>query len=72
GDEAADGDLRDVWCDASDSEQVSSDGGGSHESGSGAEEAWSEGEERGGAEDYSALEASILTGEGCGALEDPV
>jgi transposase InsO family protein len=72
GDEVDNGAVRDVWSDAADADQGDSDGGGGDEGGIGAEEAREEGEERGGIEDYGALEEAILLGEGCGALEDPV
>ncbi len=72
GDETTDGNLRDVWCDEADAEQGDCKVGGGDESGIGTEAAGSEGEERGGIEEYRAIEEAILVGEGCGPLEDPV
>ena len=71
-DEIDGGAVRDVWGVAADADQGDRDGRGGHESGIGAEEAGTEREERGGPADYAALEASILLGEGCDPLEDPV
>jgi hypothetical protein len=66
------GDLRDVWCDATDADQgdLSGDSGG--EGGACAEETGPQGQERRGAEDYRDLEEAIFHGEGAGALEDPL
>jgi transposase InsO family protein len=72
GDEVDYGALRDFWGDAADADQGDSDGGGGDEGGIGAEEAREEGEERGGTEDYRALEEAIVLGEGGEGLEDPV
>jgi transposase InsO family protein len=71
-DETDNGAVQDVWGIPSDTDQGDSQGGSCHESGPGAEEARTQGQERGDTEDYGALEESILLGEGGGALEDPV
>jgi transposase InsO family protein len=72
GDEAAEGDLRDVWREPPDAAPGDGQGGAGGEVGLGAEEARAEGEKRGSASDYRALEADILLGEGSGELENEI
>lgn len=70
GSDVDNGDLRDVWSESSDFEsgdQQSEPGSGG---GSVPEEERAQGEERGGAEDYTALEEDILFGKGSETLED--
>jgi hypothetical protein len=70
--DADQGDLRDVWGDAADTEPGDRSGRGGGPGGIGAEEARPEGKERRREDDYRALEAEILLGEGGGELEDAV
>ena len=72
GGEAAQGDLRDVWFESPDPEPLDQEARGGVGGGVGAEEAWTEGKERGTAQDYGDLEEAIVFGEGGGALEDEV
>jgi transposase InsO family protein len=72
GGDPAHGDLRGFWSDAADADQGDHGGGGCDEGGPGAEETRAQGQDRGGAEDYRALEEAIVLGEGCGAMEDPL
>ena len=72
GDEAAQGDLRDVWREPSDAAPGAGEGGAGGEVGPGAEATWPQGQERGVETDYRALEEAIVLGEGTGQLEDEV
>ncbi len=69
---AGEGDLRDVWSEPADAVPDDGKDGAGGEVVIGAEEARTEGEERGGGTDYRALEAAILLGAGSGALEDEI
>jgi transposase InsO family protein len=70
--DADQGDLQDVWGDATDAEPGDRGGRGGGAGGTGEAQARPQGEERGGETDYRALEAAILLGEGGRALEDAV
>lgn len=72
GGEAIVGDMRDIRSDEADADEGDRGGAGGGEGGAYAEEAGSQGEERGGGADYGALEEAIVLGEGRGALEDPL
>ena len=72
GDEAAQGDLRDVWGDPTDAAPSDGEDGAGGDGGIGAEASWAQGEERGREADYRALEEAIVLGEGSGELEDEI
>lgn len=66
------GSMRNVWREPSDAEPGDGEGGACGAGGAGVETSWEEGEERGGEEDYGALEDAIVFGKGFEALEDEV